>query len=97
MEAIEAGARQGIPEFQYQYGKEQLEAGNVDGAVSWFEKAIEADVPEAYFAMGRLYDRGEGVVKSERRAFTMYLRAAELGDDAAQYDLTNMNLNAILT
>lgn len=53
-------------------------------AVPWLEQAAAAGRPFAQIALAGLYANGEGVPQNPRRAFELYLAAAEQGIAAAQ-------------
>ena len=51
-------------------------------------KAIERGNPQAYFALGKLYEKGSPVFEvNNEKAMELYLKSAELGNDKAQYYL----------
>ena len=56
--------------------------------IDWYKKAAEAENPEAQYALGELYLKGDGLPRSFPAAAQMFRRAAEKGNLArAQYAL----------
>ena len=49
--------------------------------------AAKADIPEAHWDLGVMYEKGEGVEANERIAFEWFLRAAIRGDSDAVYHI----------
>ena len=62
--------------------------GDREKSLYWLNKAIERNNPEAYFRLAIFYDKGTPVFeKNNEKAMEFYLKAAELGNDNAQYVL----------
>ena len=59
-------------------------------AVKWFRKAAEQGIANAQFALGVMYERGEGVPENDSEAVKWYRKAAEQGDASAQFTLGAM-------
>ncbi|MDF1837928.1 MAG: tetratricopeptide repeat protein, partial [Planctomycetota bacterium] len=57
-------------------------------AVRWFEKAAEAQVPEAWTFLGTMAWHGEGQDKDAARAERLYRLAAEAGESQAVFNLS---------
>lgn len=57
------------------------------GAAHWLSKEAALGNPKAEFILGTLYQKGDGVPKSERRAGVLYLKAAQQGDKAGMAGL----------
>lgn len=53
-------------------------AGDLKQAVKWLEAACSAQVAEGCYQLATLYDEGEGVSKSKRRAHVLYEKACSL-------------------
>jgi uncharacterized caspase-like protein len=62
-----------------------------DAAVKFLQRASEAGSPEAQFELAKLYERGTGVPKDERRALSLYRQAAEADYADAINDLGFMH------
>jgi TPR repeat protein len=62
-------------------------------AVDWYRTAAEQGDPDAQYALGVLYARGEGVPQDYREAARWYRKAADQGDAEAQYGLGNLYAN----
>ncbi|MDX9994583.1 MAG: tetratricopeptide repeat-containing serine protease family protein [Rhodocyclaceae bacterium] len=56
-------------------------------AVEWLEKAAKQNHPDALVRLGRLYDDGNGVMRDKWVAFQNFMRAAELGNADAQFEV----------
>ena len=61
--------------------------GNYAAAVSWYQKAAEAGLPEANYNLGICYAEGRGVAQDYAAAASWYRKAAEQGDAGGQYNL----------
>ena len=55
--------------------------------VAMMRRHAENEVPEAIAELGHLYNNGNGVVKSTKKAAKLYIRAVELGDASAMLSL----------
>lgn len=75
----------------YQNGTEKM-APDIGKAIYWYEKAAETFAPAA-FVLGRIYDVGNYVPQDLQKAAEYYLKAANLGDSLAMYNLGTMYLN----
>jgi TPR repeat protein len=76
-------ADQGHPHAQRNYA-DMLVAGkgvtrDPSLALAYYEKAADADVPEACFVVGEFYRNGNFVPKDDRRAVRAYKKALALG------------------
>ena len=60
---------------------------DLDKVCLWYHKAVENDNKVALYKLGEFYELGQGVVKSEIRAFEFYKKSANLGFTDAQYKL----------
>jgi TPR repeat protein len=60
---------------------------NYQKAVSWAEKAVDANDAAAAVDLGWLYENGRGVQPNPLRAVSLYRRAADLGDPTGMCDL----------
>lgn len=63
---------------------------NLAKAVQMLRQAASANVAEAAFDLGVAYERGVGVKKSLKQAFSFYVQAALLGDAQAHYAIGRM-------
>lgn len=50
-------------------------------AVSWYEKSIQNEYPEAFASLGYCFTRGDGVEKSTEKGVELLEKAHELGED----------------
>lgn len=64
--------------------------GRYTEALARFEPLATGGDARAQFALGLLYDNGEGVARDDDAAFTWYRRAAEQGYAKAEYNLALM-------
>jgi TPR repeat protein len=65
-------------------------AGNYPTAIANFLPLAEQGNAIAQFALGVMYDKGEGVLQDDAEAVRWYRLAAEQGDAHAQFNLGNM-------
>ncbi len=56
-------------------------------AAKWYRMAAEQGVTDAEYYIGRLYDAGEGLARSDKEALKWYGRAVAKGHPQAQYQL----------
>ncbi|MEX6508569.1 tetratricopeptide repeat protein [Jiella sp. M17.18] len=86
---MKAAADKGLPLAEYNYAQMLIEASPTGGfadAAAYFEKAANAGVPDAEYAMSQLYANGRGV-KADDAAARAWLRAAATnGLDIAQIE-----------
>jgi len=72
IQRIEAAARRGVPQAQYQLGKLYRDgvgrAANLKEAIRWFRAAAEQGDPRAQRNLGSRYSRGDGVARNDREA-----------------------------
>lgn len=83
--AAERNCVAGMMRF-YVYERKKFEIGDPDAAeaVKWLEKAVELGSPSAKAELAFWYRQGEnGFSKDEKKAFALYLEAAEAGDKSA--------------
>jgi adenylate cyclase len=78
---IEAAARRGVPQAQYQLGKLYRDgigrAANLKEAIRWFRAAAEQGDPRAQRNLGSRYSRGDGVARNDREALFWLTLAAQ--------------------
>lgn len=61
---------------------------NLKKAVSLAKAAVaKENIAEAFFNLAVSYERGEGIVKNESKAYELYLKAAIWGDEQAFYEV----------
>lgn len=100
-EGLEQLARQeGTPLAQYRYGRILLEGRggprDVDGAVSWLERAVAQNHPGAATLLARVYlteftqDVGVATRHDPARAAELLSMAAALGEAEAQFQLASL-------
>ncbi|AUT00380.1 hypothetical protein CLI64_08255 [Nostoc sp. CENA543] len=61
--------------------------GNYPQAINWLQLATAQEHPEATRLLGYCYEQGEGVEQDTAQAVDLYHRAAQLGDQFAQFNL----------
>jgi len=88
----EKAAKQGNGAAQYNLAQLYQEEGQKDAhayekAKYWYEKAIEAEIKDAYTNLGVMYLEGLGVEKNQNKAFGFFEKGASLGDGASQVNL----------
>ncbi|MCX6292599.1 MAG: tetratricopeptide repeat protein [Bacteroidetes bacterium] len=71
----------------FKQGKDSLAFGNVQAGVILINRAAVAGLPEAEYALGTLYQQGNGVEKNDTTAAFWMIKASENGWRDAQYQL----------
>jgi len=89
---LQTRAYQGLAEAQHDLAAlyvsgQQKVTKNYDRAIYWFKKAAAADVANAHYNLGVIYQQGLGVPASMGTALSWYEKAAELGHPEAMYNL----------
>ena len=56
-----------------------FKSGDINKAISFYEKACELDNPYGCFNLGDMYENGNGVAKDINKANSLYEKACELG------------------
>lgn len=77
----------GIANARFYLAQLYYQEQNYYNTIFWLEKAIERDVPEAYFGLAMMYYKGNGVGADEQKAFKLLQKAAEQGHGEAQNNL----------
>ena len=72
---------------QFQQGYTAYQAGNYAQALRLWQPLAQKGNAEAQFALGLMYDKGQGVAQTDRQAAAWYQKAADQGDAAAQFNL----------
>jgi uncharacterized protein len=84
LELLQAASRKGSAEATYAIGSWYLFGRHVSRdlaeAARYFEKAARKRYPPALHDLALMHERGDGVRKNLKRAFVLYVRAADLGD-----------------
>jgi len=74
----------------YYWGWGDRAEKNLDRAIAWYKKAAINGNLDAKYAMGVLYEKGEGIKIDYVRAIKWYYSAASKGHINAQFNLANM-------
>jgi len=82
-----AGAIPAQAKGDYLEGTEALAKGDYRGAIEAWEPLAEDGDPRAQYALGFLYQFGQGVPRNFTKAVQYYQKAADQGDPDAQYAL----------
>jgi TPR repeat protein len=108
---LDIGIAKDLPSAYQNYGAILHYEGNVAEAITWFSKANDRNVPEAAYAMGLIYQKGQGgVAKDEAQALHWFKIAAKGGMSDARrevvdildhrlnntYEMTNTELQAVI-
>ncbi|QIM63634.1 hypothetical protein A1D29_10205 [Pasteurellaceae bacterium Orientalotternb1] len=93
IEILTTIAEQGDPLAQYQLGQILWEARSTVQAINWFERSANTGLPEAQFALGKLYFLGEHLPKSYGKAFHWFSLAAENQHPDAMFLLSAFYFN----
>ena len=59
-------------------------------ALKWYRKAAEQGISSAQYNLGRMYEKGRGVLKDKNEALKWYKQAAEKGNADAQKALQRL-------
>lgn len=88
-EIFEEYAEKGCVEAMYRLGKLYYDEGMEDHGLAWFTTASEHGHAEAFCKLGHIYSAGFpfGVKEDWEKAWSCYLKAAELGDAYANYEI----------
>ena len=89
-EAVKTAALSGDAEAQNSMGSYAQEGKRYEEARGWYEKAAAQNHPLALNSLGYLYDLGLGVPQDRRRGLDYYMRAANLGEAEAMWNIANM-------
>jgi hypothetical protein len=79
-----------ISRFRYQLGRAYQKMSEFGQAAEHFRAAAVKGNACAQFNLGLLYERGDGVVKSDAEALSLYMKAADSGFGWAFFNLGNM-------
>ena len=90
-------AGQGHANAQYQLAEFYDEDGqwkfgialseNYVKAAQWYQKAAEQGYADAQLELGKMYLKGQGVLKDDLKAARLFRKVAEQGNTAAQIEL----------
>ena len=92
---LKAAADNGCGQAMYRMGKMYDEGlcdtdPDLKSAMAWYQKAADADDPDAEFALGCIYSMPRNKYSDDREAARMFGRAAENGHAEAQYQIGMM-------
>jgi hypothetical protein len=91
MALLEKAAGQGHAHAMQVMGRIHDNRNEPEHAMEWYTKGAEAGLPEAMFAVGVSFDKGEGAAAPDYPAAAgWYRRAADAGSVAAAVNLSNM-------
>jgi hypothetical protein len=74
----------------YDDGMDAYQAGNYPHALQVWESLAEHEHAQAHYNLGFMHEFGYGVAADDARAFSHYLRAAQLGHTQAQHTVAWM-------
>lgn len=83
-------AGQTIAQTQFDAGYEAAQAGQYKKAITIWQSLANKGDPAAQYALGWLYESGQGVKQNYKTAVTWYKKAALQGNEAAQQVLGGM-------
>ena len=77
-------AMQGLPRAQYQLGQiyrnsQDISIQSYENAFKWHKKAAQQRYTHAEVGLGKMYERGEGIEKDQKKALNLYTLAAKKG------------------
>ncbi|MEO9527247.1 caspase family protein [Roseibium sp.] len=76
-----------IGRFVFQRGRGAFAAGDLAGAIAFFEQAYQMGHVRAGQVLGRMYFLGAGIDRDREKAVELYRKAAERGDAYAMHSL----------
>lgn len=76
------GASRGVAAYERMEGRDLEEAGNIQGAVEMYERAIEHNDADACYQLGRLYSYNGKLPLDLRKAIECFSRGIELSEDS---------------
>ncbi|MCF6293413.1 MAG: sel1 repeat family protein [Robiginitomaculum sp.] len=76
-------------------GVDAYKQGDFEQALNIFSQLAEDDNAVAQFNLGVMYDNGQGVRQSNKKAFSLVEKSAELGFSEAQFNLGLFYINRI--
>jgi uncharacterized protein len=82
-----AAAEHGVAKQQYFMGTHYISKGDYEKALQYLGKAAEQNCTEAQYALGRMYEQGQGTPQNFVKAAVWYGKAAEQGSTVAQIRL----------
>lgn len=81
---LQSPAEQGEVSAQYALADILLKQGKMQAGAHWMQQAANQGMSVAQRRLARLYARGDGVVRDDKRAFYWDMKAAQQGDPEAQ-------------
>jgi TPR repeat protein len=96
-EYFRQAAERDAPAAQVALGYLDVSDKHYESAKQWFQRAVDANYPQAYAGLGKLYQSGLGVTADRARAVALYSKGAELGDVRAQLLLADIELQPPMT
>ncbi|GEM45434.1 caspase family protein [Deinococcus cellulosilyticus] len=78
------GIAQAIIGYLYDFGQGGVPQDYTQAA-TWYQLAVQQNVPLALNNMGELYQYGLGVAQSDQKAFELYLKSSAQGNRKGQY------------
>lgn len=78
-ELVKESAIHGHPEGQYLLALSLRAMGEIDLSIQWLNVAAQSDWPDAHYALGQLYEAGEGLDANFVEAIFHYEKATSLG------------------
>ena len=70
-------------------GNIQYDEKNYLEAIEWYKRGIEKDSSLAYYGLAECYYNGNGVLRDKNKAYELYKKAAELGDEDSKTIIAN--------
>ncbi|MGI9236000.1 MAG: 2OG-Fe(II) oxygenase [Woeseiaceae bacterium] len=83
---IVADAEAGRPDAQFLLSQVCLQNGDTEGMLHWLHQACANGVPDAIAALGRCYEKGQGLQRDMVAAMEHYDRAIQAGSSFAAYE-----------
>lgn len=83
---ILADAEAGRPDAQFLLSQVCLQNGDIEGMLHWLHRACANGVPDAIAALGRCYEKGQGLKPNMVAAMEHYDRAVQAGSSIAAHE-----------
>mgnify|MGYP000261205336 CR=1 FL=1 len=84
------GSRAALANAEFDQAYKAAQAGNYKQAIMLWQPLAEQGNSAAQYALGWMYESGQGTLQNYPQAAYWYSKAAEQGDVAAQYVLATM-------
>ncbi|WP_409308844.1 hypothetical protein [Pectobacterium sp. B1J-3] len=96
LKAAELGHAEAQNTVAYCYEKGRGFPVDMNNAVIWYEKAAAQNNVNGITNLGICYYEGKGVIKNDRKAYQLFLKASNMGGEWASIHLKKMRSNGLV-